>query len=149
MSPFTPKTWENTPATTTSLSAAALIDLELRLSNYTDSVAAAGIELGYAEITANFTTASTTAVDVTGLTTTVTVAARPIKVIFDCNSIRNPTASGAIVLEIYDSTAAAKVAELGYTINNANQQVPAHREIRLAPAAGTRTYKMRTSGRWR
>lgn len=40
MSPFTPKTWENTPSTDTPITAEALIDLEARLSNYSDTVAA-------------------------------------------------------------------------------------------------------------
>lgn len=38
--PFTPKSWQDSPATTTPLSAAALIDMETRLSNYSMSVPA-------------------------------------------------------------------------------------------------------------
>lgn len=41
--PFTPKSWENSPATGTPLSAAGLQDLETRLSAYTDSAAAQGL----------------------------------------------------------------------------------------------------------
>ncbi|MDQ3730324.1 MAG: hypothetical protein M3355_12135 [Actinomycetota bacterium] len=37
MSPFVPKSWENAPSTATPLSAAALIDLETRLTTYVDA----------------------------------------------------------------------------------------------------------------
>lgn len=57
--------------------AAAMKDLEERLSDYTDSIGG-GVELGYAQITANAT--ATTEADVAGLSTTVTVGARPIMV---------------------------------------------------------------------
>lgn len=37
MSPFTPKDWENTPSTATPITAAALEDLETRVTDYTDT----------------------------------------------------------------------------------------------------------------
>ena len=43
---FTPKTWQDLPATSTPISAAALIDLETRLGAYTDSNGGGGAALG-------------------------------------------------------------------------------------------------------
>jgi len=46
---FTPKAWKAKPDPSTPLSAAAMIDLETRLSSYTDSMGAAGAGVIYTE----------------------------------------------------------------------------------------------------
>lgn len=100
-----------------------------------------GIELGYAQITSTFSTTSTTATDVTGLTTTVTVGTRPVKVIFAAAAIYNGTANGAVAIEIVEGTTILAATSL--VSNPAGLRVPCHREVRLAPTAGSHTYKIR------
>lgn len=96
-------------------------------------------ELGYAEITADATTASTSYGDVSGLTTTVTVGTRPIIVIFDCSYVANTIALGGVAVRILeDGVAIGVVSQL---INLPGALLPFHRELRRAPAAGSHTYK--------
>ncbi|GAA0260672.1 hypothetical protein [Rhodanobacter caeni] len=59
-----------------------------------------GIELGYAEITSQFNTTSTTAVDVTGLTVTCVVGERPVIVTYGGNMRNTTTGQSARVLLI-------------------------------------------------
>lgn len=98
-----------------------------------------GVELGYAEITADATRASTAPADVAGLTVTVTVASRPIIVVFDANAIINTTSSGGVRVDILeDGVAIGRSSQLGAT----GDASPAHREIRRTPSVGTHTYKI-------
>lgn len=99
-----------------------------------------GIELGYAEITANATTISTTAADIAGLATTVTVRERPIKVIFDCRAVGNDTANGNVLVYIREGATTLALADL--ISAPAGLRVAMHREVRLAPTAGSHTYKI-------
>ena len=97
-----------------------------------------GTELGYAEITSSFSTTSTSFVDVTGLTTTVTVGARPILVVLFTNGFSGPGTYGASVILKEDST------ELGAIMTTL--QTAAHPGMgmrRLAPSAGSHTYLIR------
>lgn len=101
-----------------------------------------GIELGYAEITANVNTTSTTAVDIAGLEVTVEVRDRPILLRFGCRAVANNTSNGNVVIGIHDD--ANNVVQWGDMINH---PVNARRALmiarRLAPAPGSHTYKMR------
>lgn len=135
---FTGKDWKDSPDTSTPLSAAALEDMETRLSAYTDTVAAAGIELGYAEITSNAT--FTTVQDIAGLTTTVTVGTRPIMIEF----------YGVVFASVADKYIIGSINE-GATQISAGASTPGVTSAfstlmirtRIAPSAGPHTYKIR------
>lgn len=141
MPSFTPKDWEDYPSTDTPISAAALEDAEDRLTDYADSVAAAGIELGYAEITSSVTQTGVGSADVAGLSTTVTVASRPIVVRFDTGSVVNSATNGYTYIRIQESTTV--LAEAVAQANGvANVSRALSRTVRLTPSAGSHTYKI-------
>jgi hypothetical protein len=101
--------------------------------------AVAGAELGYAEITSNATTTSATAADVTGLSATVTVGTRPITIEFYAWCVYNTAAASASVV----ITEGASVLQQGLVaINVANSGVPVLMKVRVAPSAGSHTYKI-------
>jgi hypothetical protein len=136
---FTPKTWENEPSTDTPISAAALIDAEDRVTDYADSVAAGGIELGYAAITSDATRASTSYADVSGLSVSVTVGTRPILVTFSCPDASNSTSVGGVAVAILED--GSIVGNVGNLNDSATFHTPLFRAIRRAPSAGSHTYK--------
>lgn len=108
---------------------------------------AGGQELtgGYAEITAAVSTTSTTAVDMTGLSVTVTVRSRPVWITIYVPQVNHSVANGRAVIELYDNTAAA-VLQLAIVAQNDTGGLMAnyiHLAHRHAPAAGSRTYKAR------
>lgn len=99
-----------------------------------------GAELGYAEITANATSVTTipTYTDVAGLAITVTVGVRPIEIVFDCANVSNAsTGAGAIAIMEGSNILAGAFHNLGAGVG-----VPLRRKIRLAPSAGSHTYKI-------
>lgn len=119
------------------------IDWRLHLDNKDSGGGSGAGELGYTQITSNQTTNSSTFVDVPGLSVTVTIGSRPVKITlwtsaFDSNTVNG----GRNVLQIYDDTAGAEVAEancMNYGGNASECTVIA----RVHPAAGSRTYKAR------
>lgn len=137
---FSPKSWENSPGVSTPISAAALVDLEERVTDYSESVAAAGVELGYASITSDATRASTTFADVSGLSTTVTVGSRPIQIEFSCGNASNNGANAGVAVKILAGTSTIGGLQTFFTA--ANVSTPLNRRIRHAPAAGSYTYKV-------
>lgn len=94
--------WQNYLAGGTEIDAAALQDMETRLSDYSDSVAAGGIELDYAERASDFTTTSTSWVDVTGLAITAPSTTRPIVVEFNVGSVYNSSGTGGVAIRILE-----------------------------------------------
>src|SRR5215468_10804383 len=98
------------------------------------------IELGYAERTSNMTTTSTTPVDVTGLSVTVDVGARPILVKFDCGAIGSSAATGIGEVAILED--GVWMCKMGWVGVGTGSLVGVHREIRRNPSAGTHTYKV-------
>lgn len=138
--PFTPKTWEDFPSLDTPLEASAIIDTEERLSDYTDSVAAGGVELGYANVTASTVTSSSSSyADISGLSTTVTVGTRPIEISFSAPSADNNAANGGVSVAILED--GALIGACGSLFNLASAQVSLNRTLRRAPSAGSHTYK--------
>lgn len=136
---YTPPDFQNLPNISTPLEAAALIDAFTDLAAYAESLAG-GIELGYAEITADATRASTTPADVAGLSTTVTVAARPIIVTFGAGAVTNGSASGGAIAYLLED--GSKIGS-AFTFDTAAATVfPVHRQVRRSPAAGSHTYKI-------
>jgi hypothetical protein len=108
-----------------------------------------GTELGYAESTANFSTSSTSAVDVTSLTKTVMVGSRPIKCIHGCyRQTINADAGlsqasiqeGATVLnarQVQSQQAAA-----GVDVEGSGGTTIARLGDAKQPSAGSHTYKV-------
>lgn len=135
---FSVKNWTN--RMTTRLNAAAMEDLEERLSDYSDSVSAAGIELGNSQITSDATRAATSFADVAGLSTTVTVASRPIEVMFSCGAAANNAANGGYAITILED--GSQIGGASGFFSSASNGGPIFRRIRRAPAAGTHTYKV-------
>ena len=133
---FSPKAWTNRMLT--KLNAAAMIDLEERLSDYTDSVAAGGVELGYAQITSAFTQTGAGASDVTGLSVTVTVGSRPIVVILAAESMSLSSASGLGGAIIQEGATVLAATSVGLTTIG----FPVNRRVRLTPSEGSHTYKI-------
>lgn len=97
-----------------------------------------GRELAYAEIVSNFTTSSTSAVDVPGLSVNPTVGARPILIELWCYRLFN-TGPYVTYLDIMEGATLRSRAEID--IIGANQGVVGYARRRLAPAAGAYTYK--------
>lgn len=97
-----------------------------------------GVELGYAEITANHVQTGAGTSDVTGLSVTVNVGARPIKIEFGCTSLANSSGSGLSSISIMEGATVLTSATYGLTTNT----VPIYRAVRLAPSAGSHTYKI-------
>lgn len=108
---------------------------------------ALGVELGYVEITTNFTSTSTSLVDVTGLSLTVNVGARPILIIVYAQSFQTPGTFGSQLNLQEDGT------DLGSIIGSTTTAfIPVFGAYRRAPTAGPHTYKVRgkttTAGTW-
>lgn len=97
--------------------------------------------LGYAQITANQSTTSTSLVDVTGLSVTVTVGSRPIRVICYSWGSLNSGSDQRSKYSLRDVTAGAEVQE-AFVTSSANQQTALCLVAYLTPAAGSRTYKL-------
>ncbi|HET8625907.1 MAG TPA: hypothetical protein VFL91_00705 [Thermomicrobiales bacterium] len=98
--------------------------------------------LGYAQITANQSTTSTTLVDVTGLSVTVTVGSRPIKITCDSWGSLNSGSDLRAGYSLYDVTAGAQV-QFAVVTSPGNQQQALCMVAYLTPPAGSRTYKLR------
>lgn len=102
-------------------------------------------ELGYAQITSDVTQTGFGSLDVPGLSVTVTVGSRPVKVIFDAQGVTNTSANGVGTVDIYEG--ASKLANV--TVSNISvaslNVAAAHREHRMAPSSGSHTYKIRLS----
>jgi hypothetical protein len=101
-------------------------------------------ELGYAQITADVTTTSTSLVDATGLSVTVTVGGRPIIVEFWTGEGRTTnTTDKRILCELYDATGSTQLSFGLITCPVTDSGDTLHVKARLTPAAGSRTYKVR------
>lgn len=105
-----------------------------------------GQELGYAELSADFSTASTSLVDVTGFAVTVTIGSRPVRIDVFVPRMDETASNAQAVLEIYDNTAGARVkAGAVWMHADGNGSGGVLVSARHAPAAGSRTYKVRMS----
>lgn len=95
-----------------------------------------GVELAYAEITANFTTASVAGVDVPGLSITFTPTGRPVMIKAGCRSLQNGTAAGGAVMQMFDANNNPGYGILDYISNPAGDRRTAANERRITPPAG-------------
>lgn len=102
--------------------------------------------LGYAQITSNFTTTSTSPVQVTGLTATVTIPAggRKVKITAWANSMAQSAGVDGVVLSIWDGTVGSgtQLANTGITGPGANYAVPSICIAVVSPSAGSKTYNV-------
>lgn len=137
---FVPTPYEDRPSTATPMNAENLIESEENIATYAESVAAGGIELGSASITGNVATASSSYVDVAGLTTTVTVGTRPIMVSCSVGSAANSASVGGVSIAIVED--GTVLGAMGTTLNITVGLVSCTRFFRRAPSAGSHTYKV-------
>jgi hypothetical protein len=104
--------------------------------------------IGYAQITTDFTTASTTIVQVTGLTTTVTIPAGGRKVKITAY-VSSPYVTGTVpafvYIDIWDGAVGTgtEIASGNNTMATASANYPLGAVIAIAsPAAGSKTYNV-------
>jgi len=94
-------------------------------------------ELGYAEITSSVVQTGVGSTDVAGLSVTVTVGSRPILIIVSGSSIYCSAAGSVGGFTVKEgSTQLGAYSAVGTTI------FPVVRILRLAPSAGSHTYKV-------
>lgn len=134
---FIPKSWQNDAAGATPLSAAAITDAEVRVTDYADAVAAGGVEVDWAQITgASNVVNGFTFVNVAGLAVAVPQDTRPVVVevegVIQCDAIRPAW------LAIHDGTAI--VARRFVAITAAFNGNYICTRFRVPPATATKTY---------
>lgn len=111
-----------------------------------NSLATDAITLGYAEITSNFTTSSTSQVQVTGLTSTVTIPAggRKVKITAFTGYLFNTTSGNSAFFRIWDGVVGSGTQLAGarsYAINNSTGNSVTLQAI-VTPSAGSKTYNV-------
>lgn len=97
-----------------------------------------GSELGYAEITAPFSTTNTAATDIPGLQITVQVGTRPIELRFHTDNINESASLGGSIMLVEDGTAKGQMCSQGAIVS------PVQASRRLNPSSGSHTYKVQT-----
>jgi hypothetical protein len=108
------------------------------MSSRVNSKRVAGTELGYAEITSNVVQTGAGNQVVSGLSVTVTVGSRPIRIEVGCSSLTSSSASGISTVAIKESTTTLTSASAVLT----TVALPITRAVRLTPSAGSHTYKI-------
>ena len=109
------------------------------------NLATSAITLGYAQTTTNFTTASATAVQVTGLTLTVTIPAGGRRIrITGFGRDANCTVQAYITFSIWDGTVSSgtQLATTQCFINALNSTQPLMVSAIVTPSAGSKTYNV-------
>jgi hypothetical protein len=110
-----------------------------------DQSQVAGSTLGYASIASNFTTTSATAVQITGLTVTVTIPSggRKVRITAFARDLNGST-SAYEVLSIWDGTVGSgtqlAAGQAYIAANNLGEQAVASAIV--TPAAGSKTYNV-------
>jgi len=105
-----------------------------------------GTTLGYAQITSMFSTSSTSFVQVTGLTTTVTVPSggRKVKITAFSKSMYNTSSGAYSEMSIWDGTVGSgtQISDCTLLTAAANQEVPNSCIAVVTPSAGSKTYNV-------
>lgn len=107
-------------------------------------IATSAITLGYAQITTQFATTSGTDVQVTGLTSTVTIPAgsRYIEIVAYTYNIFTTT-GGTQYLSIYDGAVGGTRLQVAqYDPTATSKGVPVYMSVVVTPAAGSKTYNV-------
>jgi hypothetical protein len=111
-----------------------------------NELSASAITLGYTQITSSFTTTSTNAVQVTGLTLTVTIPAggRRVKITAYSYDVANNVAGGSSRVTIWDGTVGAgtQLQQCDVTSSSANFGWAVNCVAIVTPAAGSKTYNI-------
>lgn len=106
----------------------------------------AAISLGYAQILSNFSTASTSPVQITGLTSTVTIPAggRRVKITCYIYEVYNTTATASVLVSLWDGAVGAgtEIATSGYTSATASAVSAGICMAVATPSAGSKTYNV-------
>lgn len=141
---FIPKAWQNDPSQATPLDAAGQIDQEVRLSDYSDAVAAGGILIDQAEITSPAVVASgTTVTDVPGMNIDVPISARPFIIVLYAPWISSSVDNRNVNIWISDGTQSWLADQRYYALALDHDPLTALL-WRPAPVAA-KNYKMRVS----
>jgi hypothetical protein len=101
-------------------------------------------ELAYAQITSAFTTTSTSAVDVTGLSITVVTNGRPFMVRY-AGAVQNTLAGGWTNMKILRTTDSTQVAFQAIGLGSANEAWAGYLECRQALSAGSYSYQLQVA----
>lgn len=99
-----------------------------------------GRELGYAEITSNVVQTGAGSQDVAGLSITVEVGDRPIRLEFGCGALSNSLAAGLTSISLMEGAVVLASANAGLAAAGTNYTIT--RAVRLNPSPGTHTYKI-------
>lgn len=103
-------------------------------------------KLGYAQITSMFSTSSTSFVQVTGLTATVTVPSggRSVKITAFSKSMYNTSSGAYSEMSIWDGTVGSgtQISDTAILTATANQEIPNNCIAVVTPAAGSKTYNV-------
>ena len=109
-------------------------------------LAVTAITIGYTQVTSNFATASTTAVQVTGLTSTATIPAggRRTKITAYFKSVTNTNAATGNFVTLWDGTVGSgtQLQELEIDITSATFNVGGILQAVVNPSAGSKTYNV-------
>lgn len=113
------------------------------VNTWTQVSGLSGVELGYAQITANFTSGTTanTFYDVPGLSIAPTVGDRPILVECYLPSIYAQAATADVTTVLYEDGAIIQASTLTSS-NTTNKTVIGNAKCRRSPSAGAHTYKV-------
>lgn len=148
--------FSNSGFTSTMSTTTLTADRTLTLPNVTDTVVTLTTvptpKLGYAQITSNFTTTSTSDVQITGLSSSVTVPSggRGVRITVFASTIFNSVATGVIFVTLWQGTVGSGTLLQRYQLNYSASTAPAY-GMCLAyhgtPSAGSYTYNvgLRTS----
>jgi hypothetical protein len=101
-----------------------------------------GAELGYAQITSDFSTASGTPVDVPGGTFSLPASSRPISLRFDARALQNGTSGDGGIVQVVrtDTSAVVLDAEAGFGTGTATH--PTSRTARIPPLSAATIFKV-------
>ena len=139
------------PAGTTQIADNSITTAKIVDNNVTASkLSTSAIFLGYSQITADFSTGSTTPVQVTGLTSTVTIPSggRRIKITFQCRDAFR-TGGGPFNITLWDGVVGSgtQIQAIQPNTPNGNAQSGTLTWVSpTAPAAGSKTYNIGLSG---
>lgn len=110
------------------------------------NLATSAITLGYAQITSNFTTTSTSYVQVTGLSASVTIPSggRRIKITVFSETISLSAGPDGVQLSLWDGTVGSgtQISQQTYTIAGTNYNLPVLMMASVTPSAGSKTYNV-------
>lgn len=111
------------------------------------AIHSSGRELEYAEITSNHARVvgsgdgAGNGADITGLSVTVTVGTRPIEIEFWAGAVSHSAANASLAVRLFEGSTMLSLGSLDGSLNTANKGVPCSVKRRLAPSAGSHTYK--------